>query len=67
MKKVDPSLVGKAMIPAGRKKEVGTFIVTSERVRFIWASNTAAVIMFFSVESPCSAQFVAKDAEEANK
>ena len=28
----------------------------SERVGFIWASNSAGVIMFFSVKSSCSTQ-----------
>ena len=40
-----------------RQKDViqpGTLIVMSEGVTCIWASNTACVIMFFSVKSQCS-------------
>ena len=51
-----------------RNKDVvqpGTFFVMSERVRFIWSSNTAGVIMF--VRSLCSAEPITEDAMEANK
>ena len=44
----------------------GTLIVMSERGRLIWASNTAGVIMFFSVKSLCSAKPSTEDAKEAN-
>ena len=35
---------------------LGTLIAMSERVRFIWASNTAGAIMFVSVRSLCSTE-----------
>ena len=53
-----------------RNKDVvqpGTIIVMSERVRFIWASNTAGVIMFVSVNSLCSAEPITEDAKEGNE
>ena len=55
--------------PEGKKKVVqsGTFIAVREGVRCIRTSNTAGVIMFFSVKSLCSAQPITEDAEEANK
>ena len=53
-----------------RDKDVvqpGTLIVMSERTRFNWASNTAGVIMFFSVKSLCSTEPIAEDAKKANE
>ena len=53
-----------------RNKDVvqpGTLIVMSERVRFIWASNTAGVIMFSSVKSLSRAESVAENAKNVNK
>ena len=38
-----------------------------ERVRFVWASNTAFVIVFFSVTSLCSTEPITEDAKEANE
>ena len=45
--------------------QTGTFIVMSERVRLIWASNAAGVIMFVSVKSLCSTEPITEDAKKA--
>ena len=53
-----------------RNKDVvqpGTLIVMCERFRFIQASNTAGVIMFFSVKFLCSTEPITEDAKEANE
>ena len=59
----------RGMSPERNKDAVqpGTFIAMSERVRFIWASNTAGVIMFVSVKSLCSTEPITEDAKETNE
>ena len=46
------------MSPEGKKDVIqpASLIVTSERVRFMWASNAAGVIVLCSAKSPCSTQ-----------
>ena len=45
----------------------GTLIVMSERVRFIWASNAARVVMLFSMKSLCNAEPITQDSGETNE
>ena len=39
----------------------------SERVKFIWASNTASAIMFVRVKSLCNTEPIAENKKEANE
>ena len=50
-----------------QKKDVQqlvSLIAMNKRIMFMWASNTAGVIMFFCVKSLCSAEHITKDAKE---
>ena len=57
------------MSPERNKNVVqpGTFIVMCERVRFIWATNTARIIVLFSLKCLCSAEPITQDAKETNE
>ena len=57
------------MSPEKNKNVVqpGTLIVMCKRVRFIWASNTASVIMFVSVNSFRNTEPITEDAKKPNE
>ena len=59
----------RSMSPERNKDVVhrGTFIVMSQRAKFISASNTAAVIMLVSVKFLCSTETIPEDAKKASE